>query len=62
MRAQADMVGQLFSSSEKRLARILLLMAEFGRETIIPKITQIARAEMIGTTRSRGQLLLEPLS
>ena len=57
MRIQADLVDQLFNSSEKRLARILLLMAEFGNggepETLIPKITQEALAEMIGTTRSR---------
>ncbi|MGH9616343.1 MAG: Crp/Fnr family transcriptional regulator [Acidobacteriaceae bacterium] len=57
MRTQADLVDQLFNSSEKRLARILLLMAEFGKpgepETLIPKITQEALAEMIGTTRSR---------
>ena len=57
MRTQADLVDQLFNSSEKRLARILLLMAEFGkpgeRETSIPPITQEALAEMIGTTRSR---------
>jgi CRP/FNR family transcriptional regulator, cyclic AMP receptor protein len=57
MRTQADLVDQLFNSSEKRLARILLLMAEFGKpgepETFIPKITQETLAEMIGTTRSR---------
>jgi CRP/FNR family transcriptional regulator, cyclic AMP receptor protein len=57
MRTQADLVDQLFNSSEKRLARILLLMAEFGKpgepEMLIPKITQQALAEMIGTTRSR---------
>jgi len=57
MRTQADLVDQLFNSSEKRLARILLLMAEFGKpgepETMIPKITQETLAEMIGTTRSR---------
>ena len=57
MRTQADLVDQLFNSSEKRLARILLLMAEFGQlgkqETLIPKITQEALAEMVGTTRSR---------
>jgi CRP-like cAMP-binding protein len=57
MRTQADLVDQLFNSSEKRLARILLLMAEFGkpgeRETFIPPITQETLAEMIGTTRSR---------
>jgi CRP/FNR family cyclic AMP-dependent transcriptional regulator len=57
MRTQADLVDQLFNSSEKRLARVLLLMAEFGKpgepETLIPKITQETLAEMIGTTRSR---------
>jgi hypothetical protein len=57
MRTQADLVDQLFNSSERRLARILLLMAEFGKpgepETVIPKITQETLAEMIGTTRSR---------
>jgi CRP/FNR family cyclic AMP-dependent transcriptional regulator len=57
MRIQADLVDQLFNSSEKRLARILLLMAEFGQpgspETTIPKISQETLAEMIGTTRSR---------
>jgi CRP/FNR family cyclic AMP-dependent transcriptional regulator len=57
MRIQADLVDQLFNSSEKRLARILLLMAEFGKpgepEMLIPQITQESLAEMIGTTRSR---------
>lgn len=57
MRIQADLVDQLFNSSEKRLARILLLMAEFGQpgepEMLIPEITQETLAEMIGTTRSR---------
>ena len=57
MRTQADLVDQLFNSSEKRLARILLLMADFGQagepETLIPRITQETLAEMIGTTRSR---------
>ena len=57
MRTQADLIDQLFNSSEKRLARILLLMAEFGKpgepETLIPAITQEMLAEMIGTTRSR---------
>jgi CRP-like cAMP-binding protein len=57
MRTQADLVDQLFNSSEKRLARILLLMAEFGKpgepETLIPAITQGTLADMIGTTRSR---------
>jgi CRP/FNR family transcriptional regulator, cyclic AMP receptor protein len=57
MRTQADLVDQLFNSSEKRLARILLLMADFGGpgepDPLIPKITQETLAEMIGTTRSR---------
>jgi len=57
MRIQADLVDQLFNSSEKRLARTLLLMAEFGRpgepEPLVPKISQETLAEMIGTTRSR---------
>ena len=57
MRTQADLVDQLFNSSEKRLARILLLMAEFGKpgepEMLIPKISQETLADMIGTTRSR---------
>ena len=57
MRIQADLVDQLFNSSEKRLARILLLMAEFGKpsepEQFIPRISQETLAEMIGTTRSR---------
>ena len=57
MRIQADLVDQLFNSSEKRLARILLLMAEFGQpgepESLIPPISQEALAQMIGTTRSR---------
>jgi CRP-like cAMP-binding protein len=57
MRIQADLVDQLFNSSEKRLARILLLMAEFGQpgepEPLIPNISQETLAEMIGTTRSR---------
>ena len=57
MRIQADLVDQLFNSSEKRLARILLLMAEFGQsskpQTLIPRISQETLAEMIGTTRSR---------
>jgi len=57
MRIQADLVDQLFNSSEKRLARILLLMAEFGKPgepaQYLPKISQETLAEMIGTTRSR---------
>jgi CRP-like cAMP-binding protein len=57
IRTQADLVDQLFNSSERRLARTLLLMAEFGQDgepiTLIPSITQETLAEMIGTTRSR---------
>jgi CRP/FNR family cyclic AMP-dependent transcriptional regulator len=57
MRIQADLIDQLFNTSEKRLARILLLMAEFGKpgepEQYVPKISQETLAEMIGTTRSR---------
>jgi CRP/FNR family transcriptional regulator, cyclic AMP receptor protein len=56
-RIQADLVDQLFNSSEKRLARILLLLAQFGKESkpeiVVPKISQELLAEMIGTTRSR---------
>ena len=56
-RIQEDLVDQLFNSSEKRLARVLLLLAQFGKggkpETTIPKISQETLAEMIGTTRSR---------
>jgi CRP/FNR family transcriptional regulator, cyclic AMP receptor protein len=57
MRYEADLVDQLFNSSEKRLARILLLLARFGKEgmpeTVVPKISQEILAEMVGTTRSR---------
>ena len=57
MRTQADLVDQLFNSSEKRLARILLILAEFDepskQEHLIPPITQETLAEMVGTTRSR---------
>jgi CRP-like cAMP-binding protein len=57
MRTRADLVDQLFNSSEKRLARILILMAEFGEpgkpEPFIPPITQETLAEIVGTTRSR---------
>ncbi len=56
-RVEADLVDQLFNSSEKRLARILLILANFGKEgkpePIIPLISQETLAEMIGTTRSR---------
>jgi CRP-like cAMP-binding protein len=57
IRTQADLVDQLFNSSERRLARTLLLMADFGKEgepePLIPPVTQETLAEMIGTTRSR---------
>ena len=57
IRIQEDLVDQLFNSSEKRLARVLLLLANFGKESqpdrVIAKISQETLAEMIGTTRSR---------
>lgn len=57
MRTQADLLDQLFNSSERRLARVLLLMADFDKPgepvTLIPQVTQETLAEMIGTTRSR---------
>ena len=57
IRIEEDLVDHLFNSSEKRLARVLLLLANFGKEgkpeTVIPKISQETLAEIIGTTRSR---------
>jgi CRP-like cAMP-binding protein len=57
IRVEADLVDQLFNSSEKRLARALLLLAQFGKdgtmEAIIPKVSQDALAARVGTTRSR---------
>src|SRR6202158_5482594 len=57
IRYEEDLVDQLFNSSEKRLARILLLLAHFGKEgvpeTVVPKISQETLSEMIGTTRSQ---------
>jgi CRP-like cAMP-binding protein len=57
IRYEEDLVDQLFNSSEKRLARLLLLLARFGKEgatqTLLPKISQETLAEMVGTTRSR---------
>jgi CRP-like cAMP-binding protein len=57
IRIEEDLVDQLFNSSEKRLARVLLLLAHFGKESqpenVIPKISQETLAAMIGTTRSR---------
>jgi len=62
VRMQADLVDQLFNSSEKRLARLLMLMANFGQETkpvpVIAKISQETLADMIGTTRSRVSFFL----
>jgi CRP/FNR family cyclic AMP-dependent transcriptional regulator len=56
-RYEADLVDQLFNSSEKRLARILLLLAHFGKESkaepVLPEISQDSLAQMVGTTRSR---------
>jgi len=61
-RVEADLVDQLFNSSEKRLARLLLLMANFGKEgkpePVIAKISQETLAEMIGTTRSRVSVFM----
>ena len=57
LRYQDDLVDQLFNSSERRLARVLLLMAQFGKQEIseltIPRLSQATLAEMVGTTRSR---------
>ena len=57
VRIEEDLVDQLFNSSEKRLARILLLLAHFGKETkpesVVPKVSQETLAAMVGTTRSR---------
>ena len=57
IRYEEDLVDQLFNSSEKRLARVLLMLSHFGKEgvpeTVVPKISQETLAEMIGTTRSR---------
>jgi CRP/FNR family transcriptional regulator, cyclic AMP receptor protein len=57
IRYEEDLVDQLFNSSEKRLARVFLLLARFGKdgipEAVVPKINQETLAEMVGTTRSR---------
>jgi CRP/FNR family cyclic AMP-dependent transcriptional regulator len=57
IRIEADLVDQLFNSSEKRLARTLLLLARYGKQDqlhgVLPKMSQETLAEMIGTTRSR---------
>src|ERR1039458_5733766 len=63
IRYEADLVDQLFSSSEKRLARILLLLAHFGKEgapeTVVSKINQSTLAEMVGTTRARVNFFMK---
>jgi CRP-like cAMP-binding protein len=57
IRYEEDLVDQLFNSSEKRLARVLLILAHFGKggvpESVVPRISQETLAEMVGTTRSR---------
>ena len=62
VRVEEDLVDQLFNSSEKRLARVLLLLANFGKESVpepvIAKISQETLAEMIGTTRSRVRFFM----
>jgi CRP-like cAMP-binding protein len=62
MRMEADLVDHLFNSSEKRLARLLLLLADFGEDSkpapVIAKMSQETLAEMIGTTRSRVSFFL----
>ena len=62
IRYQADLMDQLFNSTEKRLARVLLLMAHFGREPVtelsVPRLSQELLAEMVGTTRGRVNLFL----
>jgi len=62
IRVEADLVDQLFNSTEKRLARTLLLLARYGKENqpekVVPKISQEVLAEMIGTTRSRVNLFM----
>ena len=62
IRVEADLIDQLFNSTEKRLARTLLLLAQFGNtnqpQKVIPKISQEVLAEMVGTTRSRVNLFM----
>ena len=64
IRYEEDLVDQLFNSSEKRLARVLLLLARFGKEgvpeDVVPKISQKTLAEMVGTTRSRVSFFMNP--
>jgi CRP-like cAMP-binding protein len=65
IRYEEDLVDHLFNSSEKRLARILLLLAHFGKErkpeVAIPKISQETLAEMVGTTRGRVNFFMNKL-
>jgi len=62
VRIEEDLIDQLFNSSEKRLARTLLLLARYGKhenpEWVLPKISQETLAEMVGTTRSRVNLFM----
>ena len=62
IRIEEDLIDQLFNSSEKRLARTLLLLARYGKQAIpgrmVPKISQDTLAEMVGTTRSRVNFFL----
>ena len=62
IRVEEDLIDQLFNSTEKRLARTLLLLARYGKndepQSIIPKVSQETLAEMIGTTRSRVNLFM----
>jgi CRP/FNR family transcriptional regulator, cyclic AMP receptor protein len=63
IRYEEDLVDQLFNSSEKRLARVLLMLAHFGKEggvpeTVVPRISQETLAEVVGTTRSRVRFFM----
>ena len=62
LRTEQDLIDQLFNSTEKRLARTLLLLARYGKqdqpERVVPKVSQEVLAEMIGTTRSRVNLFM----
>ena len=66
IRIEEDLVDQLFNSSEKRLARTLLLLARYGKQDkpvrVVPKISQETLAEMVGTTRSRVNFFMNKFS
>ena len=66
IRYEEDLVDQLFNSSEKRLTRVLLLLARFGKEgapeVVVPKISQKTLAEMVGTTRSQVSFFMNRFS